>query len=155
MAAPNATKEKLFQASLDYINDTIEVLLIDDSVEYSFDPDTDEFVSQILSSGTGTAVEMSGTGYSRQALTTKATSVDATNDEAAWDADDTIFSSIDAGTIQAIVVYEVGPTDDTDSPVLAVFTDDTSGTQVSDLPKATNGGDMTIQWSSEGIKKIS
>lgn len=150
MASPNATKRKLFEASLDYVNDTIEVLLLDDSAAYTFDPDNHEFVSNVTAAGT----EMSGTGYSRQALTTKATSVDATNDEAEWDADDTVFSGIDAGNIQTIVVYKVGPTDDTDSPVLAVFDDD-SGTTVSELPKATNGGDMTITWSSEGIKKIS
>lgn len=152
MAAPNATKRKLFEATLDYVNDTIEVALADDTTAYTFDPDTQEFVADIFDGGT-TATEMAGTSYDRQGLTTQATSTDATNDEAQWDADDTTFPSLDEGTIQAIVVYKVGPTDDTDSPVLAVFDDD-SGTTVADLPLTTNGGDITITWAADGIKKI-
>lgn len=157
MASPNATKRKLFESTLDYVNDTIKVALADNSNAYTFDPDTHEFVSDIFGGTTPAATEMSGTSYSRQTLGTKTTSVDATNDEAEWDAADTTFPSLDAGTIQSIIVYKMVGADDTtpaDDPVLAVFDDD-SGTTVADLPLATNGGDITIQWSTDGIKKIS
>jgi hypothetical protein len=149
MAAPNATKRKLFESSIDYVNGTIECLLLDNSTVYTFDPDTHEFVSNVTTDGT----EMSGTSYSRQTLSGTTTSVDATNDEAEWDANDTTFPSLNEGDIQSVVVYE-SVTDDTDSPVLAVFDDD-SGTTVTDLPLSTNGGDITISWDTEGIKKIS
>lgn len=155
MAAPNATKRKLFEATLNYTADTIKVALADDTTAYTFDPDTHEFVADIFDGGT-TASEMSGTTYDRQTLANMTTSVDATNDEAEWDADDTTFPSLDEGTIQTIVVYKQVGTDDTtpaDDPVLAVFDDD-SGTTVADLPLTTNGGDITITWATDGIKKI-
>ena len=156
MAAPNATKRKLFEGTLDYVNDTIKVALAENSNLFTFDPDTHEFVADIFGGTTPDATEFSGTGYARQTLGTKATSIDATNDEAEWDAADTTFTSLDGATIQTIIVYKMVGADDTtpaDDPVLAVFDDD-SGTTVADLPLATNGGDITIQWSADGIKKI-
>lgn len=163
MAVPNATKVKFFQAGIDYLNDPIYVALGDNTTSYTFDPANHEFVSNVFDGGT-TAQEMSGTGYSRQQLTTPSTNQDNTNNEGEWSADDVTWSGLDAGgstsgddAIQFILVYaQVGGDDTTpgDDPILAVFDDD-SGTQVADLPLTTNGSDVTISWDAEGIVKIS
>jgi hypothetical protein len=144
---PNDTKRELLDAYLS--GATIRVLLLDDSETYSFDVDTHDFVDDVLAAGT----EMSGTGYSRQTLQNVSITVGDTGDEGVFDADDVTFTGLDAGTIQAVVVYhQVGGDDSTpgDDRVLAVH-DDAS---VGDLPLATNGSDITISWDSEGIINI-
>lgn len=157
MAAPNATKENLFNAVTDYVTGTINVALADNSNDFVFDPDTHTHLADIFGGTAPDATEMSGTGYTRKTLSTKATSTDAATDEARWDADDVTWTGLNAGDIQTIIVYEATTDDATpaDDPVLAVFTDDTSGTQVDNLPLTTNGGDITITWATDGIKKIS
>jgi len=145
---PNDTKRELLDAYLS--GATIRVLLLDDSQTYSFDVDNHDFVSDITAAGS----EMSGTGYSRQTLQNVTITVDDTDDEGVFDADDVTISGLDAGTIQTVVVYEQIGGDDTtpgDDRVLAVF-DDSS---VSDLPLATNGSDVQIPWDAEGIINIS
>mgnify|MGYP000168046779 CR=1 FL=1 len=144
---PNNTKRELLDEYLSAA--TIRVLLLDDSQAYSFDQDNHDFVSDVLAAGT----EMSGTGYSRQTLQNVTITVDDTDDEGVFDADDVTLIDIDAGTIQAVVVYEqVGGDDSTpgDDRILAVFDD----SAVSELPKATNGSDIQVPWSAEGIMNI-
>lgn len=152
MAAPNDAKEELLKGSFDVENDTLRVMLLDNSTSYTFDPDAHEFVSDITAAGT----EMSGTGYSRKTLTTPTASEDTTDDEGVFDADDTLFTAIDAGTIQTIVVYQQVGGDDTtpgDDRVLVVLDDDSAGS-VADLPLPTNGSDVQIQWDAEGILNL-
>ena len=149
MALPNDAKEELLKGTFDLVNDTLKVLLLDNSTAYTFDPDAHEFVSDIADGGT-TATEMSGTGYSRQTLAGQAVTEDTTDDEGVFDADDVTFTGLDAGTIQAIVVYQQIGGDDTtpgDDRVLVVLDD----SAVADLPLATNGSDITILWAAEGI----
>lgn len=148
MTVPNDTKREVLDAYL--TNATIRVLLLDDSQSYSFDVDNHDFVSDITSAAT----EMSGTGYSRQTLQNVSITVDDTDDEGVLDADDVTISGLDAGTIQAVVVYEQVGGDDTtpgDDRVLAVHDDATVG----DLPIDTNGSDIQISWPTEGIINIS
>lgn len=150
---PNATRQKLLNGSIDYANDDIRVALYDDTTAYSPDPDTVEFVADLLDGGT-TAAEYSDTNYSRQSLANQTTSQDDTNDRSVWDADDVTFASLGSSngdTIQGVVIFKQ-VTDDTDSPILRVIDD----SEEADLPLATNGSDVTIEWAaSDGIKTLS
>jgi hypothetical protein len=67
-----------------------------------------------------------------------------------------VFGGLDAGTIQTVVIYlQVGGDDTTpgDDPLVAVWDDDSAGS-LGDLPKATNGSDVTISVSSDGAINI-
>jgi hypothetical protein len=155
MASPNNFKEGLLEGSFDLVNDTVRVALLSDDTAYSFDPDNHSFVSDIIDGGT-TAEEFNGSGNSRQTLTNVTVTQDDTDDEGVADADDVTFSALNNDTIQAIVIYkQVGGDDSTpgDDPVLAVY-DENSGTSLADLPLPTNGGDVTLNFSSEGIINI-
>ena len=153
MAVPNATKKKLFDGSIDLGNDTIRVLLLNDSTDYTFDPDNHEFVSDIVDGGT-TATEFGDTNYSRKTLANQSTSQDNTDDEAVFDGDGITWTDLGGSeTIQAVVVYKQVGGDDTtpgDDPVVNVLDD----SDVADLPLATNGGDVSINWDAEGILNL-
>jgi len=155
MAAPNNFKEELMEAQFDFLNDTLKVALVSDNTAYSFSPDTDTFVGDVLDGGT-TAEEFQGSGYSRQTLSNVTVTQDDTDDEGVADADDVTFTSLDGDTIQAVLVYkEVGGDETTpgDDPIIAVFDDNSAGS-LADLPLTTNGGDVTLAFSSEGIVNI-
>jgi len=155
MAAPNNFKEELMEAQFDFLNDTLKVALVSDNTAYSFSPDTDTFVGDVLDGGT-TAEEFQGTGYSRQTLSNVTVTQDDTDDEGVADADDVTFTGLDGDTIQAVLVYkEVGGDETTpgDDPIIAVFDDDSAGS-LADLPLTTNGGDVSLAFSSEGIVNI-
>lgn len=156
MALPNNTKAELFKATVDFETDTLRVALVSDNTSYTFDPDSHDFVSDVLDGGT-TAEEFAGTGYNRQTLSNVSVTIDDTDDEGVFDADDTTFTSLDGDAIQAIIVYQQVGGDDTtpgDDPILVVLDEDSAGS-VADLPLITNGGDVTIQWDAEGIINIS
>jgi|GEM_PF-844030 len=142
----NNFKELLFNGGVDLDTDTIRVALISDSPAYGPDVDTEVHVSDVLDGGT-TASEVSGTGYSRQTISLTATQ-DNANDVAYVDTGDLTYSGIDAGTIDGVLIYKDGPTDDTDSPLIAYLTSD-------QFPLTTNGGDVTIQWGSSGVLELS
>lgn len=151
MPTPNRTKVQFLQGSLDLVNDTIKVALYNDSASFQFDPDTHEFVSDVLDGGT-TAQEFGGgggSGYSRKTLSTQAVSQDNTDDEAEFDAADVSWSSLNGETIQGVIVYKE-VTDDTDSPIVTVIDD----SDAVDLPLPTNGSEIQIQWNPEGILNL-
>jgi len=155
MKIPNATKKKLLDGSIDLANDTIRVLLLDDSSSYSFDLDAHEFVDDLdgSSDGDDPTNEFSGTNYSRQDIANQSTLQDNTDDEGVFDGDDVTWSGIDgSNAIQTVVVYrQVGGDDTTpgDDDVIAVLDDANS----SDLPLSVNGSDVTLSWDAEGILK--
>lgn len=153
---PNRTKGEILKGNIDLVNDTIKVALLKNTTEYSEDPDSHNFVSDVLDGGT-TGEEYDDSGYSRQALSSQAVNTDDTNDQSEFDASDTTFSSIGSATggqvVEAILVYKQVGADDTtpgDDPIIAVYDD----SNVSDLEKQTNGEDFTIQWDAEGLLKI-
>jgi hypothetical protein len=70
-----------------------------------------------------------------------------------FDADNVTWTDIDAGDLEAVVVYQQIGGDDTtpgDDPVLLVLDDAT----VSDLPLPTNGSNVAIDWNAEGILNV-
>lgn len=153
---PNNRKVDYFETSIDYVNDTIKVALLKSSTEYNPDPDNHVFVGDVLDGGT-TGAEYNDTGYSRQTLTNKTTAIDTTDDEGVWDGDNVTFSTIGSDTngqvIEAVLIYrQVGGDDTTpgDDEILRILDDSEEG----DLPLQTNGGDVTIAWSAEGIINI-
>ena len=146
MPVPNAAKADLLRGAFDLSTDTIRVLLLDNSTAYTFDPDAHTFVSDVLAAGT----EMSGTGYARKTVAGQSVTADNTDDEGVFDGDNVTWQDINAGTIQAVVVYKQVGVDDTtpgDDPVINVLDD----SAVSDLPLPTNGSDVTVVWNAEGI----
>jgi len=149
---PNHAKQQYLNAAIDWVNDTIRVALISDNTAYSLDIDTDEFVDDVFASADEFG-DNGGTGYSRQTVANASTSQDDTDDEGVADGDDVTFSSLDGETIQGVLVYKQVGGDDTtpgDDPVLYYLDD----SDVSDLPKNTNGGDITVQWAAEGIVNL-
>lgn len=152
MQVPNSTKLKLLNGGIDLANDTVRIALFDNTTSYSFDPNTHEFVADILDGGT-TAQEMSGTGYERKDLVNQTTAQDDTNNRATFDGDDITWTTIDAGTIQGAVVYrQVGGDDTTpgNDDVLIVLDD----SDLASLPLDTNGSDVILAWDDVGIATL-
>jgi hypothetical protein len=139
----NNFKQLLFDGAIDLGTDTIEIALINDTIAYTPDIDTETFVSDVLDDVV--AAECSGTGYSRQTLAVT-TSTDTTDDEAVADATDLAYTGADFGTIQSILLFKT-VTDDTDSPLIAHITS-------ADLPLTTNGGDVDLAWATEGVLNL-
>lgn len=155
MASPNNYKEQLMEGTFDHTTDTLKVALVSDDTAYSFDPANNTFVNDVLDGGT-TATEFTGSGYSRQALSNVTVTQDDTDDEGVTDADDVTFTSLDGDTIQAVLIYKQVGGDDTtpgDDPIVAVYDDDSAGS-LADLPLTTNGGDVTLAFSTEGVVNI-
>lgn len=98
-----------------------------------------EFVGSIT-----TLDEMNGTNYARLALASEAINEDLANNRAEFDAADSVFTNLGAGTrsVAGIIVYE-HVTNDADSPVISYIDDG--------FPYVANGATLTIQWNAEGI----
>lgn len=126
---------KLLNGSIDFANDTIKVLLVNTSHTYD---KTDEFVSDIVANE---ASNVSGTGYERKTLASKTLTLDAANDRVEYDAANPTYTSIDAGTIAAAIIYKE-VTNDADSPVIA---------QIDFADLVTNGSDVELQVNADGL----
>lgn len=156
MALTNHFKAELLKGNIDLVNDTIKIALGGDGTAYTFDPDTHEFVADVFDGGT-TGEELSDASYSRQTLAGLSVTQDDTDDEGVFDANDVTFSSLDTTQdIQFVLIYrQVGGNDTTpgDDEIVAIYDDDSAGS-LADLPLATNGSDVDIQFDSEGIINI-
>jgi hypothetical protein len=119
--------------------DDIRVLLVMTDTTADTEQD-DKFVADIT-----TLDEFDGSGYSRQALANEVVAADAANDRGEFDADNTTFATLGAGTrqIAAAVIYK-HVTNDADSLLIAYV--DSGG-----FPITANGGDIVISWNAEGI----
>lgn len=128
--------------TINLLTDTIKVMLLDADAAPTADTN---FVSDL------SADELSGTGYTggfngsgRKSLASKTVTEDDVNDRAYFDAADLTWSSIDAGTAAwAILIKEV--TTDADSIVIAAI-------DITDT--LTNGGDLTVNWSADGLLRL-
>mgnify|MGYP001557596394 FL=1 len=128
----NPGLEKLLDGTIDFENDTINVLLVD--TNHTFDK-THDFVDDIV------ANEASGTGYARKTLANAAIALDAANDRVEFDADNPSYTALDAGTIAAAIIFKQ-VTNDADSPLIA---------QIDFADLVTNGSDVELQINSEGL----
>lgn len=136
----NRAKSGFLQADFNLnATDDVKVGLVTST--YTVNIDTHEDWADITN-------ELSGTGYTAggAALANEAVTKDTTDDEGVFDADDVTWSSIDAGTADAAILYKNTGTPAT-SLLIAYI--DSGG-----FPIVTNGGDLTIQWNAEGILNL-
>lgn len=132
-------KTALLNGDLDFAAHDIRVLLVMTDTTADTDQDV-QFVGSI-----GTLDEMNGANYARQALGSEVVNEDAANNRAEFDAADTVFTNLGAGTrnVAGMVLYR-HVTNDADSPLIAYI--DTGG-----FPYTANGATLTVQWNAEGI----
>lgn len=130
---------KIATNDLDFETDTIKALAVTSGYTFS---KSHEFVSQITN-------EVSGTGYSRQTLSTKSiVSTTGTPDQIEFkDTGGVTFTNIDvsgSGDIAALIIYKEVTTD-SDSPVICYV----------DIPDiATNGSTITIDFTNDIVFEI-
>ena len=128
---------KLANGSINYVNDTIRVLIVNQS--YVFNKAHD-FVDDVVSFE---MVNSTGTGYERKTLASK--TVTLVGDRAVYDAADVTYTAVQTTQqFAGAVVYKEAASDATRE--LIAFID------FNDLP--TNGSDIQIQWSADGLFRI-
>ena len=130
----NAYKTSLFDGDdfADLDTDTIKVALVSG---YTPDIDLHDFWDDV------SANEVSGTGYTAGGETLTVTvSQDSTDDEGVFDALDVTWTGLDVGTPSHAIIYKDTGTPST-SPLICYM----------EIATASNGGDYTISWNTEGI----
>lgn len=140
-AAYNRGKFLVASGGLDWVNDNVQALLLDDAGAYAFSPDHN-FVADL----TPASNEFGGSGYTRQALGGKTVTEDDTADRAELDADDVVWAAINGATAQAAVLF-IQATNDADSMLLAYMD--------SGFPFVANGGNLTWQFNAAGVLTLS
>lgn len=131
----NRGKRIIMDGVLDFAADAVSVLLVDENHTPNIDHNT---VSQVV------ADELSGTGYSRKALANKSVTQNNTDDRAEWDADDVLWTEIDAGQAKAAILFRNEEATDAARDLIAYI--DTGG-----FPVTTTGADLEIAWHANGI----
>lgn len=122
-------RNAFLNGDIDFTNDTINVILIDDA-DYTVDLATDQFLSDVPSAAR----------VATAALTGKSTSAGIA------DALDTVFSAVDGDVCEAMILCQDTGSDATSQ--LIGFIDTATG-----LPVTPNGGDITVTWDN-GSNKI-
>lgn len=116
-------KEKILSAAINFAADTIKVALVKNT--YPQDLSNDEFFTSISAYVVGTP----------QALGTKTVTAGV------FDAADALFEAVASGdTLEGVVIYK--DTGVAGTSALLAYIDTITG-----FPLATNGSDITIQWS--------
>ncbi len=91
------------------------------------------------------------TNYTRQDLGTLAVSTDDTNNRAVLDSADTTFTALDTGQVDGLVVIEVPSGSTSDTANFPVFYNNSTAA----FPFTSNGGNVTVQWSTAGLMTLS
>lgn len=133
----NSFKAKIMSGAIDLDTDAIKVALVTSS--YTPNIDTHEFFDDVTN-------EVSGAGYTAggETLAGAAVTVDTTDDEGVFDADDVTWSSSTI-TARGAVLYKSTGTAST-SPLIAYFDFGTN--------QSSTAGDFIIQWNAEGILNL-
>lgn len=140
----NSGKRDIFDGTIDLVNDTIKVMLVDNDYTPNADHDFVDDVSAEELSGTGYTGGFGGSG--RKTLAGKAFATDLANDRAEFTANAITWTAINAGTARyAIFIKEI--TNDAASRLL--FFLDLGGSGV-----VTNGGDLTVTANAEGFAQL-
>lgn len=139
----NAAKGAFADGTLDWDSDDIRVLLLREDSAIDSDLDT---IAAVLGEAGNT--EITTVGYERKAINNRSVSVNSGSDRAELDGDNVDWIAIGDNTqttVAALVYQHDAGGDSASVPVAYVdFTDTT-----------LNGGDFTIQWSSDGIITLS
>ena len=148
---PNQTKLELINGTIDLDADTIRVALYNNAIAFTPDPDVHQTVADVFGGTAPAAEEFTDTNYTRQTLATPVNRRDDTVDQAQFDAADITWTQLGGTqTIQGVIIYKQVGADDTtpaDDPIIRVIDD----ADDPDLPKPTNGSDITIAWDAAGI----
>ena len=140
--AYNEAKRALLQGEIDLVNDDIRVMFVMTDTTADLEDD-----ANVIADFT-TLDEYDGSGYARQALTSKAVNEDSANNRAEFAATNSTFSNVAVGTrqVQAAILFK-HVTGDADSVPIAYI--DTGG-----FPFTGNGSDVIKQWNAEGILQL-
>lgn len=135
-ALVNNFKVIIMNGGLDLDTDTIHVALITSS--WTPNIDTDVYFS------TPEAYEVSGTGYTAggQALAGKAVTVDNTDNEGVFDANDVVWTTSTITARYAVLYKKLGGASSAD-PIIGYIDFGTD--------KISTAGSFTITWNAEGI----
>lgn len=125
---------KIFDKGIDWNNDTIKVILVDDTYVFSMN---DEYLDDV------SAKEVSGTNYSRQTLGSKTSTYTEADRTQRFDAANATFSNITVSNVGGAIVFMDSGTAST-SPLIAHFAG--SGSPVAD--------DVQLNWSPNGIYSV-
>ena len=124
-------KEKILSAAVNFVTDTIKVMLVKNT--YPQNLASDEFLSSVEAYRLNTD----------QTLAAKSVA------SGAFDAGDVTFAAVTAGdTSEGVVIYKDTGSAAT-SPLIAYID------LITGFPLATNGGDITIQWDNGAYKIFS
>lgn len=126
----------IMNGSVDLLTATVKAMLVTSG--YTFD-DTDSVVNDV----TPGSNELSGAGYSRLTLGSKAVSPDTGAGRTYFQAGNLSWTGINAGTADAVIL-EVDTGDDATS-TLVCYIDDGG------FPVLTNGGNLSVTWAAAGI----
>jgi hypothetical protein len=127
---------------INWLSDTIKVMLVTSGYTFNRDHDFASAVSSELS-GTGYVGGFGGSG--RKTLASKTITEDDTNDRAVYDAADSVWTAINAGTAAGAIIIKEG-TSDADTELICFL----DGASV-----VTNGGDVTLVYPSTGAFYLS
>lgn len=131
----NNFKEQLLLGTIDLANDTLKMMLV---TGHSLDIDNDASYSDVSGD------EESGTGYTAggETLTGQSVTQNNTDNRGEFDANDVTWTGLDVGTPNFAILY-----DDTHASnwLIAAW----------EIATASNGGDYTLQFHSDGIILLS
>ena len=133
----NSFKAYIMDGSLDLDTDDIQVALVTSS--YTADQDAHEDFADITNEVVGTGYTAGGADLANEAVT-----IDDTDNEGVFDADDVTWSSSTITARAAVVYYNTGTAA---TSLLICYIDFGSD-------KSSSSGDFTIQWNSEGILNL-
>lgn len=141
----NSGSTGIADGSIDYLNDTIKVMLVTDG--YTFNADHDDIDAVIA----GEELTVSGyaggfSGAGRKTLGSKTVTNDTTNDRTKFDAaDPTAWTLATGEDVKAAIVYKHDTDDATSIPIFY---------QEFAAPIPTNGGTFTLSFHADGIDYI-
>lgn len=135
----NILKQQLLKKVIDFLNDTIKVMLLNSSHAFAASSVTNSVIGDV------SANEVTGTNYSAGGATlgNKSTSVDNSGNKGVFDADDVVWASSTISAYHAVIY------DDTTASKYLIASIDFGGVQ------ASVNGNFTIQWSASGILTLS
>ena len=133
----NSVKADLLNADIDLAADTIKVALTTSS--YTPDQDAHDFFDDITNEVTGTGYTADGATLANPAVT-----IDDTDNEGVFDADDTAWTDSTITARYAIIYKDTGTP--ATSPLIAAIDFGTD--------KISTAGTFTIQWATEGILNL-
>ncbi len=136
----NFAKSRFADGTFEWDTNDMRILLVDSTTTV----DTEANVTSL--SGYTTLGELSGTGYARKSLTGRTVVTDQANNRSELDADDVLFTNIDAGTTIGMLIFKfVDGTAANDQPI--------AFSQFS-VPIVTNLGNLTLPFDVEGLLQL-